>query len=244
MKIHLLSDLHNSIPFYDPGQAAEEADVIVLAGDIAEQAKGLDWAKETFEQPIIYVAGNLEYYKGSLSGTIDKLKKLTDHRTFVLENDEVVLDGVRFLGATAWTDYTSTGSQTNAISEAVARMNDFRLIKNDTNEFVQPIDFQMRNRATRDWLNNQLAKEFDGKTVVVTHHSPSTASRNPSFDASDFDASFSNDWDDIVQLADVWLHGHTHYAVDYRLGNARIYSNSYGYRGERTGYKDNLLIEV
>lgn len=34
MKVHLLSDLHNEFDYFQPGDAAQKADVVVLAGDI------------------------------------------------------------------------------------------------------------------------------------------------------------------------------------------------------------------
>lgn len=244
MRIHLLSDLHNSIGSYRKGKAAKEADVIVMVGDIGCQDDGLTWMRDRFEQPIVYVLGNLEYYGGGLSDTVANLKSMADDRIHVLENDSVVIDGVRFLGATAWTDYTATDSEANAINISLQRMRDFNEIKNDEGNYVGYSDFQKVNRATKQWFSEQLSLPFAGKTVAITHHAPSMASRNPKFDSSDFDASFSNAWDDIIPLADVWLHGHTHWCVDYMLGRTRVCSNSYGYQREKTGYRNDLLIEV
>ena len=38
--------------------------LVVLAGDIANGAAGIEWAKRTFSGPVIYLAGNHEYYEG------------------------------------------------------------------------------------------------------------------------------------------------------------------------------------
>src|SRR5258708_11124146 len=62
MRIRIYSDLHLEFaPFVPP---ANDADAIVLAGDIANGAAGIEWAGKTFAQPVLYLAGNHEYYEG------------------------------------------------------------------------------------------------------------------------------------------------------------------------------------
>lgn len=60
MKLHILSDLH----LENEGFTIPEtnADVIVLAGDIHEGTRAIPWIKEQTDKPVIYVAGNHEYY--------------------------------------------------------------------------------------------------------------------------------------------------------------------------------------
>ena len=49
MKIYVLSDLHTECkPFAPDPQATEEAEVIVLAGDIHPGLDGIIWAREAF----------------------------------------------------------------------------------------------------------------------------------------------------------------------------------------------------
>ena len=50
----------------------------------------------------------------------------------VLDRDEVVIDGVRFLGATLWTDFSATGNLVLAALEARQRMTDYRRIRTQT----------------------------------------------------------------------------------------------------------------
>lgn len=60
MKLHILSDLHNEFSKFVPPKTA--ADVVVLAGDIDNHRSGVYWAAATFDKPVIYIAGNHEYY--------------------------------------------------------------------------------------------------------------------------------------------------------------------------------------
>ena len=58
MRIRIYSDLHLEFaPFVPP---ASDADAIVLAGDIDNGAAGIEWARETFSEPVLYLAGNHE----------------------------------------------------------------------------------------------------------------------------------------------------------------------------------------
>lgn len=61
MRIHLLSDLHNEFDLFEP--EVRDADVVILAGDINVKTRGVEWAKNTFTCPVLYVPGNHEFYR-------------------------------------------------------------------------------------------------------------------------------------------------------------------------------------
>lgn len=94
MRIALLSDMHlsvNAVPF-----PAVEADIVVLAGDIARPAKAIEWARAC-PVPLLYVAGNHEFYGSDLVSTYEQLNSLSQGtQIHVLERSEYVHDGVRF----------------------------------------------------------------------------------------------------------------------------------------------------
>ena len=56
MKLQIYSDLHLGFARFDP--APSEADVVILAGDIDIKSRGVKWASEVFQCPVIYVCGN------------------------------------------------------------------------------------------------------------------------------------------------------------------------------------------
>ena len=43
---------------------------------------------------------------------------------------------------------------------------------------------------------------------------------------------------------DLWIHGHSHQAVDYEIANTRVLSNPRGYPDEHTGFDAALVAEV
>lgn len=242
MKIHLISDLHLEFDNFAP--EVLDADVTVLAGDIHLRTRGVEWAKQTFTGRVLYVPGNHEYYGGNLGRTLVKMSDVGDDRVRVLDCERVDLDGVRFLGATAWTDYAATGDPLTAQMDARETMTDFRKIRTGSNyRAVRVDDFLHRNAYTRIWLENQLAEPFDGATVVITHHAPSLASL-PRREGH-IDAAYANAWEGMMgERVRYWFYGHTHQQADYLMAGTRVMANPRGYPDEETGFRPGLVIEL
>src|SRR5690606_35226446 len=103
MKLALLSDLHLSVQ--PMAQPPTDADVVVLAGGLLRPAGAMEWARQ-FTQPVLFVAGNHEFYGSDLVSTLHDLREHAKGSTVrVLECDEWQHAGVRFLGCTLWSDY-------------------------------------------------------------------------------------------------------------------------------------------
>lgn len=106
MKILVISDIHLDTGHLDLIKAGkhpgDEADVVILAGDIDEGTFGMRWARTTFpKHEIIYVAGNHEYYLGVMEEVQAAMVKCAGELGIhLLENSSVELGGVRFLGCT------------------------------------------------------------------------------------------------------------------------------------------------
>lgn len=94
--------------------------------------EALAWAS-AFDKPVLYVPGNHEFYGGSIAGTVDELKRLSAGSNIrVLDDDEVVIEGVRFLGSTLWTDFLLFGEgekRAAAMREAQGFIRDFSRIR-------------------------------------------------------------------------------------------------------------------
>ncbi len=245
MRIHLLSDLHNEFDPFIPETL--NCDVVILAGDIDLKTRGVEWARQSFSGPVLYVPGNHEFYGGHLTHTLEKLRAAQDDRVRVLDRDEVVIAGVRFLGATMWTDFTSTGNPPIAAFTAQNGLNDFKKIRTADFRRIRPADLIAESSKTRDWLSAKLAEPFDGPTVVITHHAPSLRSLQDNPHAGGhMDAAYANSWESLMggdQVA-LWVHGHSHTAVDYDMAGTRVVCNPRGYPGEETDFDADLVIEV
>ncbi|WP_436291798.1 metallophosphoesterase [Variovorax sp. LjRoot178] len=109
MKLLILSDLH--IEFGTFRVPEVDVDVVVLAGDIAASAaKAVRWARRVGnfgeQTPLVFVPGNHEFYGGVMETTIaDMHQTAGDSNASPLDCGQVVLNGVRFLGTTLWTDF-------------------------------------------------------------------------------------------------------------------------------------------
>ncbi|POA28182.1 MULTISPECIES: metallophosphoesterase [unclassified Pseudomonas] len=242
MKMLIYSDLHIEFAPFTP--QATDADIVVLAGDIDTQARGVKWANETFSQPVIYCAGNHEFYKGHIDHTLRKMRDAAAPHVHVLENQTWICNQTRFLVTTAWTDFSSTGDVVAATMMCGQWMNDFRAIRAEERfRRLRPADVIERNRIAFDFLLHELAQPFNGKTVVITHHCPVPEVAGEKHDGH-LSAAYSNRWHALLEKADIWIFGHTHHSIDIELGGCRLISNPRGYPGENTGFISGFTIEI
>lgn len=233
MKVHILSDLHLGHGAFEP--PATDADIVILAGDIARPHRAITWAAG-FGKPVLYVAGNHEFYGGSIGEVRRDLKQLSEGTNVrVLDNDQVTVEGVRFLGATLWTDFElfEPPLRDLAIGEAVNMIRDFSRIRRDdqSDAPLTPEDSARMFRDHAQWLSDRLAEPHPGPTVVITHHAPSPRSIHPRFAGSLLNPCFVSDAERLLdgRRAQLWIHGHTHDSFDYVVNGTRVVCNPRGY---------------
>jgi predicted phosphodiesterase len=220
--------------------------VVVLAGDIANGTAGIEWAKRTFRSPVLYLAGNHEYYDGEF-GEVRRAMRDAASRSDVeiLDCSEFILEGVRFLGCTLWSDYSLVAAaERRAAIESARRLNpDYLLIRHGGRTFA-PEDAIELCAQHRDWLRSRLEAPFSGKTVVVTHFAPHPRSIAPAFAGHPANPGFVLDLETMMGRAALWIHGHTHTAFDYAVNGTRVVCNPRGYPGERTDFRPAWVIDV
>ncbi len=247
MRIHILSDLHNE--FRELTGYGAEADVTVLAGDIDLGERGFAWACSAFaERPVIYIAGNHEYYGHAIPSLTNKLLRKKNPGTVrFLECTGVTIQGMRFLGCTLWSDFEIAGDMAGSMQASQDRMNDYRKIRvSPRYRRLQPKDTAKRNAASRKWLRSEVEKD-PSRTVVVTHHAPSVRSLKAEFSVDPVSGAYASDLEDLIAELQplLWIHGHTHYCVDYSIGKTRIISNQRGYPHiPVTGFDPGFVIEA
>ncbi|GAB3762756.1 metallophosphoesterase family protein [Ramlibacter monticola] len=243
LTLHVVSDLHLSQAGMD--LPATDADLVVLAGDIARPREAVAWAG-ALGKPVLYVPGNHEFYGGSLEGRIAELRALTEGTPVrLLHDDELVLDGVRILGTTLWTEFRlpDLPQQEAAERAATSFMRDFSRIRLREGEeaLLRADDCAALFRRHSRWLRERLAHPHAGPTVVISHHAPSVRSIHPRFAGSAVNLCFASDAEYLLEGVDLWVHGHTHDSFDYRVGGTRVLCNPRGY--VREGVQENARFD-
>ena len=250
VRLHVLSDLHlERAPFAPQGV---DADAVVLAGDIATGTRGVEWAREwAGERPVLYVAGNHEFYGHAIPGLIGQLRSAAaGSPVSVLENDEVILGGIRFLGCTLWSDFDFDGRERRARSMAICErfVNDFAYIEfGPGSRTLAARDTRTLHLASRRWLAKRLELPHDGPTVVITHHQPLVRTRPERPELRALAGAFASDVTDLMggDRVALWIYGHTHRTADLELSGTHILSNPRGYPHERVaGFDPACVVEL
>jgi len=285
MNVFLLSDVHTEFLSLVNKTlkitAPKNTDVVVLAGDIGVGINGLRWARNNFKDlPIVYVAGNHEFYNHDISNIDLFKKKAKQLDIYFLENNSIVIDGVRFLGCTLWTnfnnwkrsEYKAAFKLNNDHKKITAHnwMTDLDRISfqpdisssfSDSSGVFHPAVSFLINKYSVNWLTEELNKYFDGKTVIVSHHSPSKLSLNQPNNKHGQNTPYSyvNKLDSLIEdysdNINLWCHGHLHHSSRYYINNVQIRSNPMGYPFFKKGVKifkknpqdyfdENLLIPL
>lgn len=258
MKIHIVSDLHierrvEYLPITD-------ANVTVFAGDIGVGVKGVDFAGEhafATKKPIIYVCGNHEFYHHEMKGirkniTAWSSNVLNTNQFHFLDNSECVIDGVRFLGCTLWTDFELFGAERRdeCLEYCKNRLNDFYHILLGEKIFTA-IDSLNLHQISVQWLEQKINEPFEGKTVVITHHAPSNKSVISYFEKELTSACYASNLEHLMgrERVALWVHGHMHTSIDYVVNGTRVICNPRGYphwgdEQQNNEYKDDLVVEI
>jgi Icc-related predicted phosphoesterase len=247
MKLHILSDLHTEFADFNPPQT--EAAVVVLAGDIGVGTGGIEWAMRHFpDVPVLYVPGNHEYYARDIHET-DLLSANSSSHIRILDNDTHVICGVRFLGTTLWADFLLYGEGESWFSRETARkqIDDFASIRCGGRSFT-PEDSVALHEASKAWLVGELAKDFNGPTVVITHHLPAAPSIAEKYRNDPLNPAFASRLESVIEQykPELWIHGHTHVPCDYEIFDTRVVCNPRGYPSESSsaGFSPGLLMEL
>jgi Icc-related predicted phosphoesterase len=256
LRIWPISDLHLTRgEGWSAGQIPQ-ADVAVVAGDVREGVvAAVEWLALQIRphMPVVFVPGNHEFYGTMHDHALQRGKQAAAFADIhLLDGDQVVIGDVRFVGATLWTDYLLFGDPFRWASMQAARtgLNDHRRIGWSKDPWLRfrPDEAAVLHHRARLKIESHLVQHHPGPTVVVTHHAPHPQSISREFCADLLSAAYASDLGDLITRAgpDLWVHGHTHHAVDYTVARTRILSNPRGYRheGASTGFDPMLVVEV
>jgi predicted phosphodiesterase len=267
MKVQLLSDLHLETNQDFRPQPAPDADLLVLAGDIGSYQRNSKLATDDFglsqfsrrhgwPVPAIFLPGNHEYDAQDFDAAHDRLRDVCERLDIGwLERETRVIDGLRFIGTTLWTDFDALALPGDTLTQVLRKRNkafraaNFYLEKMQATRGGKPfLAEQLREQGIvcQEWLRKALAEPFDGPTVVITHFAPTLDSADPRYGITPGTAGFCNALDDLIPCAQLWLHGHLHHHFDYVRAGCRVVANPLGYasKGEQEEFQPMLTLDL
>lgn len=250
VKILKLSDIHLDSSNYPLIINVDNVDIIILAGDIGNKYQAMQMIKPWLDKGIIvvYVLGNHEFYNENTQPlTIAEIRQGWQKRAdknenlYVLDNDSVVLKGIKFIGSTAWTNITPDKFLKSEVKSELSFSSDFqkimktKLMKGYVILRGKPItidDYQALHKESIDYIKEEVAKPFDGTKILITHHPLTIQSNNPKYPVGNFNSQlFCSEYDDFIFQSDLdyYFHGHVHHSCQYLLNGTLVDCNAYGY---------------
>jgi Icc-related predicted phosphoesterase len=224
MRLRIFSDVHTEF-HADGGRSfvaklpRRAGDVAVLAGDIATSGtlfEALQLFAECFEQ-VIFVPGNHDWYGADRQhmGALRARVSRSLPGVHWLEESTAEIGEQRFVGTSLW------------FPDGVAA----RSHRRGMPDFGAITDFEQWIWSAFERSRTFLAGTLRSGDVVVSHHLPSPRSIAARFRGSPLNAYFLADVEDLIVRAQprLWIHGHTHESLDYRIGGTRVVCNPFGY---------------
>jgi predicted phosphodiesterase len=240
MKLHIISDLHlDSWPLEAPQDI--DADVSIVLGDTHEGINGLEFIETLCKgrpilspssvRPTIVLLGNHEFYGSSLAKVRAQWREIAAKNSDIifLDNEVWIHKGVRFIGATLWTDFFNQSPLKMMQGQGVVK--DYMYIENDQGDDHINADFILSEHLkSKQFIQDELSKPFEGKTVVLTHHAPTHSSVAEHFQGNEHNYMFCSDLDAIFHYQDfvLWAHGHMHNSAFYKLADKWVLNNPRG----------------
>lgn len=235
MTIQYCSDLHLEFPdnkkYLDATPLKPVGEILLLAGDVVQFSE-LDNHQDFFNyladnfRHTYWIPGNHEYYRSAISTRTGTFHEHIRNNVSLLNNTTVYLDNVRLILTTLW-------SSIDVAKEWALRkwMADFRLIKSG-DEKLSIEAYNNLHKNSLAFLQQQLAKTSDSKTIVVTHHVPTFLNYPKKYKDSEINSGFATELYDLIEASPIhhWIYGHSHEAVpDFTIGSTILTNNQLGY---------------
>ena len=276
IRLTVLSDIHLDSAWLEIQESDIRPDVVALIGDIHDGTAGIEWAAQTWRNAsILYVPGNHEFAGAVMQDRRYEIQRaaMRHKNVHLLDRQGITIDGVRFMGATLWTDLNFYGEYPTPFTPLTpdftgriqwrdgSQHNSFELFRSCFDRTQQVTheaasrNFSLADCARlfnmdRRFLEKELSDPLPyRKKVVLTHHLPSAKSIAPDFANAPSNVVFASHLDELVQQSTIWCHGHTHHSCRYFHEKTEVICNPRGYAKPNCGdqnphFDKHFLIEI
>lgn len=249
MKIQYCSDLHLEFPenkeFLEKKPLEPEGEILLLAGDIVPfkvLEKHLDFFRfcaDNFEATY-WIPGNHEYYFSDLNQRSNKFQEKIFDNVQLLNNTIIKHNDIDLIFSTLW---SHIDVRNQWIIEN--RLNDFRLIRNNTSIF-NSYDYNKLHNEGLNFIKSAL-NEVNNKSIIVSHHAPTLYNYPEKYKGDVLNEAFAVELYDLIKSngPDVWIYGHTHFNTkDFIIGSTSLKTNQMGYvnYNEHRIFKNNKIV--
>lgn len=262
-RLRVVSDLHEEVSRF-PGMPDAEFDVLVCAGDVVESdpvASALRLAELAQGRPAVWVLGNHDVWGVTYEDAVESARQAGLPRgVHLLQDSEVSVEGLTFLGATLWTDGFLNQPPIEAGHWSGLPIGCRMSLHGMPGEFGEPIwlrgsgidrrakrrDIFRMHEKSSDWLALRLQDGADRgeEMVVVTHYAPTPRSV-ANLSAFPLSAAMSASDLGLVDLgqARLWVHGHVHASLDIDAPT-RVVCNPRGSANPNASFDPGFTIEL
>lgn len=256
-KLQVISDIH--LEFGASSHIPHAGDYLALCGDIgrpsSEKYKVFIQRMSERYKWVFLIAGNHEYY--SAHNSVDEIDQTIREicaslpNVSYLQNSSHVIGGIRFIGATLWTNASSNQHV------LIQCMSDYKCIKRKVwpdgpnkpymRVNITPSYTTMLHKESVGFIIGEVlaAKQAGQKVVVLTHHLPTFRNISPEHYGNPINHGYATDLEHLIAPPIIaWCHGHTHYCTTTKVNGIPVHCNAHGYLRETTGFDPWFTIDL
>lgn len=252
MKIQYCSDLHLEFQenknYLKQFPVKPEGEILLLAGDIVlfnkmkEYNDFFNWCADNFKTTY-WIPGNHEYYYFDAAQKCRTLNENIRNNMHLVNNLSVEANNIRFVFSTLWSKI-DPGKQW-FIEKNVS---DFQVIKYNGHRFSLE-RFNELHKQCLDFVTIEMEKDFNGKTIVATHHVPTLLNYPEQYKNSKINDAFAVELFGLIERSNTayWIYGHHHNNTPaFKIGNTTMLTNQLGYvrQGEHKLFNHAATINV